>query len=95
MDNLTQRRVIALLYLIKAPTTQEHLTTTALMLGLPDTPQSLRSRMVELERAGYTHRVDRAGISPRKRPCWRWQLTKKGEELGQELLGFDMSDERK
>ena len=64
-------------------------------LGLNDTPQSLRSRMVELEREGYTHRVDRNGTSARKRPCWRWQLTKKGEELAQELLDHNSPDERK
>lgn len=50
--------------------------------------------MVELERAGYTHRVDRDGISARKRPCWRWQLTKKGQELAQELLDSTTPDER-
>lgn len=94
MNNLTQRRVLGLLYLIETPTTQEHLTTMALRIGLLDTPQSLRSRMVELERAGYTHRVDRAGLSTRKRPCWRWQLTKKGEEVVQELLDSDTSNER-
>lgn len=51
--------------------------------------------MVELERDGYTHRVDRDGISSRKRPCWRWQLTKKGQELAQELLDTTTPDERK
>lgn len=95
MNNLTQHRVIGLLYIIEDPTTQEHLTTMASIIGLPDTPQSLRSRMVELERAGYVHRVDRAGLSARKRPCWRWQLTKKGDELVRELLDSDTPDERK
>ena len=65
------------------------------MLGCRDTPQSLRSRMVELEREGYTHRVDRNGTSARKRPCWRWALTKKGQELAQELLDTTTQDERK
>ena len=51
--------------------------------------------MVELEREGYTHRIDRNGISRRKRPCWRWQLTKKGQELAQELLDTTTQDERK
>lgn len=60
-----------------------------------DTPQSLRSRMVELERAGYTHRVDRNGTSIRKRPCWRGALTKKGQEYMQELLGLTTPDERR
>lgn len=95
MNNLTQRRVIGLLYLIEDPTTQEHLTAMARTIGLYDTPQSLRSRMVELERAGYVHRVDRAGLSARKRPCWRWQLTKKGEELVEEILDTTTPAERK
>lgn len=51
--------------------------------------------MVELERAGYTHRVDRNGISRYDRPCWRWQLTKKGQELAQELLDTTTPNERK
>lgn len=95
MHSIPQRHVITILHLIKEPVTQEHLTTIAPMLGCRDTPQSLRSRLVELEREGYTHRVDRTGISTRKRPCWRWQLTKKGEELAQELLNPNEPDERK
>lgn len=95
MHNTPQRHVITILHLLKVATTQEHLTATAQTLGCHDTPQSLRSRMVELEREGYTHRVDRNGISSRKRPCWRWQLTKKGQELAQELLDTTTPNERK
>lgn len=95
MHNIPQRHVITILHLLKEPTTQEHLTAIATMLGCHDTPQSLRSRMVELEREGYTHRVDRNGTSTRKRPCWRWQLTKKGQELAQELLDTTTPNERK
>lgn len=95
MHSIPQRHVITILHLLKEPTTQEHLTAIATMLGCHDTPQSLRSRMVELERDGYTHRVDRNGTSTRKRPCWRWQLTKKGQELAQELLDTTTQDERK
>lgn len=76
------------------PITQERLTDIAKTMKYPDTPQSLRSRMVELERAGYVHRVDRDGISRHNRPCWRWQLTKKGEELTQELFDTTTPDER-
>lgn len=94
MHSNPQRHVITILHLAKKPITQEHLTAIASTLGCHDTPQSLRSRMVELERAGYTHRVDRNGLSARKRPCWRWQLTKKGEELAQELLDITTPDER-
>lgn len=95
MHTIPQLHVITLLYLAKEPITQEHLTETALKLGFQDTPQSLRSRMVELEHDGYTHRVDRNGISARKRSCWRWQLTKKGEELMEETLDTTTPDERK
>lgn len=95
MHSTPQRHVIILLRLAKDPITQEHLTAIATTLGCHDTPQSLRSRMVELERAGYTHRVDRNGTSTRKRPCWRWQLTKKGQGLAQELLDTTTPNERK
>lgn len=95
MHSIQERHVIILLHILKDPVTQERLTATAMTLGFPDTPQSLRSRMVELERSGYTHRVDRHGVSIRKRPCWRWQLTKKGEELMEEILDTTTPDERK
>lgn len=95
MYSIPQRHVIILLHLIEEPATQERLTAMASTLGIDDTPQSLRSRMVELERNGYTRRVDRNGISIRKRPCWRWQLTKKGKDLAQELLDLTTSTERK
>lgn len=95
MYSLPQWHVITILRLIKEPTIQEHLTAIAPKLGCHDTPQSLRSRMVELERDGCVYRVDRNGISSHNRPCWRWQLTKKGEDLIQELLDPDTPDERK
>lgn len=94
MHNTPRLHVATILYLYKEPITQEHLTSIASILGYHDTPQSLRSRMVELERAGYTHRVDRNGISNRKRPCWRWTLTKKGGEYMQELLDLTTPDKR-
>lgn len=95
MHGTPQRHVAILLHLIKEPVTQERLTAMASTLNIRDTPQSLRSRMVELERAGYVHRIDRNGISARKRKCWRWQLTKKGQDLAQELLDTTTTDERK
>lgn len=95
MHSTPQFHVIVILNAVKKPITQEQLTQIAEDLRYRDTPQSLRSRMVELERAGYTHRVDRNGISKRKRPCWRWQLTKKGEELMEEILDTTTPDERK
>lgn len=90
-----QFHVIVILYAVKKPITQERLTQIAEDFRYHDTPQSLRSRMVELEREGYVHRVDRNGTSRYNRPCWRWQLTKKGEELMEEILTDTTTDERK
>ncbi|UVX35915.1 MAG: protein of unknown function DUF4364 [Namikivirus usui] len=87
--------VLTLLRLAGNPITQERLTGMAEAIRYHDTPQSLRSRLVELERAGYTLRVDRNGTSRHNRPCWRWQLTKKGDELIQELFDTTTPDERK
>lgn len=86
--------VLTLLRLAEKPITQEHLTDMAEAIRYHDTPQSLRSRLVELERAGYAHRVDRNGTSRHNRPCWRWQLTKKGQELMQEIFDITTPDER-
>lgn len=86
--------VLTLLRLTGKPITQERLTDIAETVKYPDTPQSLRSRMVELERAEYVRRVDRNGISRHNRPCWRWELTKKGDELMQEIFAPTTPDER-
>ena len=94
MHTTPRLHVATILYLFEEPITQEHLTSIASTLGYHDTPQSLRSRMVELERAGYVHRVDRNGTSKHNRPCWRWQLTKKGDELMQEIFDTTTPDER-
>lgn len=73
--------VLTILSFQMAPITAETLTDIAETVGFDDTPQSLRSRLVELERAGYVCRVDRNGISRHNRPCWRWQITKEGREV--------------
>ena len=86
---------LTLLHLAGKPITQERLTDIAETIGFQDTPQSIRSRMVELERSGHVHRVDRNGISRHNRPCWRWQLTKKGKELMQEIFDTTTPNERK
>lgn len=86
---------LTLLRLAEKPITQERLTDMAETVKYHDTPQSLRSRMVELERSGHVRRVDRNGISKHNRPCWRWQLTKKGDELMQELFDITTPDKRK
>lgn len=95
MHSTPQIHVIVILNAVKKPITQEQLTQIAEDFRYRDTPQSLRSRMVELEQAGYVHRVDRNGTSTRKRPCWRWQLTKKGEGFMREILDTTTPNERK
>lgn len=86
---------LTLLHLAGKPITQERLTDMAETIGFQDTPQNLRSRIVELERSGHVHRIDRNGISKHNRSCWRWQLTKKGDELMRELFDPTTTDERK
>lgn len=93
--NAPELHALTLLHLAENPITQERLTDLSETMKYPDTPQSLRSRMVELERSGHVHRVDRNGVSRHNRPCWRWQLTKKGEGLMQEILDTTTPDERK
>lgn len=73
--------VLTILSFQMTPIAAETLTDIAETVGFDDTPQSLRSRLVELERAGYVHRVDRNGISRHNRPCWRWQITEEGREV--------------
>lgn len=92
--NAPELHALTLLYLAGKPITQERLTDLAETIKYPDTPQSLRSRMAELERSGHVHRVDRNGTSKHNRPCWRWQLTKKGNELMQEIFDTTTPDER-
>lgn len=95
MHSTPQFHVMVILNAVEKPITQEQLTRIAEDFRYRDTPQSLRSRTVELERAGYVHRVDRNGISTRKRPCWRWQLTEKGKDFMKEILDDATQDERK
>lgn len=76
-----QLHALMILYIVSKPMTQERLTEKAMAIGFQDTPQSLRSRIVELERKGLVCRVDRAGISRHNRPCWRWQITEAGREI--------------
>lgn len=93
--NTPKLHVLTILLFQADPITAETLTDIAETAGISDTPQNLRSRMVELERDGYVHRVDRNGVSSHSRPCWRWQLTKKGKDLAQELLDLTTSTEKR
>lgn len=92
--NTSKLHVLTVLSFQTAPITAETLTDIAENVGMNDTPQSLRSRLAELERKGLTYRVDRAGVSRHGRPCWRWQLTPQGKELIQEILDITTSSER-
>lgn len=73
--------VLTILSFQANPISAETLTDIAETVGISDTPQSLRSRLVELERKGLVRRVDRTGVSHHNRPCWRWQITKDGREV--------------
>lgn len=86
--------VLVILSFQMTPITAETLTDIAETVGFNDTPQSLRSRLVELERAGYAHRVDRNGLSRHNRPCWRWELTPDGRKLIQQDDSTTAPDER-
>lgn len=86
--------VLTILSLKTTPITQETLADIAEIIGFKDTPQSLRSRLVELERTGYAYRVDRYGISRHNRPCWRWQLTEAGQIATRELFNPTTLNER-
>lgn len=72
--------ILTILAFQATPITAETLTDIAETIGIKDTPQSLRSRLVELERRGLVHRVDRNGTSRHNRPCWRWEIIKDGRE---------------
>lgn len=72
--------VLTILSFQADPITAETLTDIAETAGISDTPQSLRSRLAELECKGFVRRVDRAGVSRRGRHCWRWRITKEGRE---------------
>ena len=78
--NIPKLHVLTILSFQADPITAETLTNIAETVGINDTPQSLRSRLVELERKGLVRRVDRTGVSRHNRPCWRWRITKEGRE---------------
>lgn len=71
----------------KRPLTHEEIEQMAVLAKYDDTPQGLRSRMIELERSGHVCRVDREGVNSRHRHCWRWNLTEDGYDAVRELFG--------
>lgn len=87
MFGLQQVHVLLILWMAKRPLTHEEIERMAVLAKYDDTPQGLRSRMVELERSGHVCRVDRDGVNGRHRRCWRFALTDDGREAISELFG--------
>lgn len=87
MFSKQQVHVLLILWMAKRPLTHEEIERMAVLAKYDDTPQGLRSRMIELERSGHVCRVDREGVNSRHRHCWRWNLTEDGYDSVRELFG--------
>lgn len=87
MFGLQQVHVLLILWMAKRPLTHEEIEQMAVAAKYDDTPQGLRSRMIELERSGHVCRVDREGVNSRHRHCWRFALTDDGRQATSELFG--------
>lgn len=87
MFGLQQVHVLLILWMAKRPITHKEVERMAVLAKYDDTPQGLRSRMIELERSGHVCRVDRDGVNGRHRHCWRFALTDDGREAISELFG--------
>jgi hypothetical protein len=87
MFSRQQVHVLLILWLSKRPLTYKEIERMAVLAKYNDTPQGLRTRMVELERSGHVCRVDRKGVNSRHRHCWRFALTDDGREAISELFG--------
>lgn len=82
-----QVHVLLILWVVKRPVTHEEIERMASAVRYDDTPQGLRSRMVDLERSGHVHRVDRNGLNSRHHHCWRFALTDSGRKAIADLFG--------
>lgn len=60
MFGLQQVHVLFNLWMAKRPLTHEEIERMAVLAKYDDTPQGLRSRMIELERSGHVCRVDQS-----------------------------------
>lgn len=87
MFGLQQVHVLLILWMAKRPLTREEIERMAVLAKYDDTPQGLRTLMIELERSGHVCRVDRDGVNSRHRHCWRFALTDAGREAISELFG--------
>lgn len=86
MFSKQQVHVLLILWLEKRPLTHGEIERMAVLAKYDDSPQGLRSRMIELERSGHVCRVDRDGVDSRHRHCWRFALTDDGREAISELF---------
>lgn len=82
-----QVHVMLILWVAKRPLTHGEIERMSVLAKYDDTPQGLRTRMIELERSGHVRRVDREGVNGRHRHCWRFALTDDGLEAISELFG--------
>lgn len=82
-----QVHVLLILWVAKRPLSHEEIERMAVLAKYDDTPQELRTHMIELERSGHVYRVDRKGVSSWHRHCWRFALTDDGREAISELFG--------
>lgn len=81
-----QVHVLLILWVEKRPVTHKEIERMAVAVKYNDTPQGLRSRMVDLERSGNVYRVDRKGVNSRHRHCWRFALTDNGRKAVEDLF---------
>ena len=87
MFSKQQVHVLLILWMAKRPLIHEEIEQMAVLAKYDDTPQGLRSRVIELERSGHVCRVDRAGVNSLRHHCWRFALTDDGREAISELFG--------
>jgi hypothetical protein len=79
--------VLLILWMAKRPFTHKEIERMAVLAKYDDTPQGLRTCIIELERSGHVYRVDRKGVDSRHCHCWRFALTDDGREAISELFG--------
>lgn len=87
MFSKQQVHVLLILWMAIRPLSHKEIERMAVLVKYDDTPQELRTCMIELERSGHVYRVDRDGVNSRHRHCWRFALTDDGREAISELFG--------
>lgn len=87
MFSKQQVHVLLILWMAKRPLSHKEIERMAVLAKYDDTPQGLRTRMIELERSGHVCRVDREDVNSRRRHCWQFALTDAGREAISELCG--------